>query len=106
MQPLYQLEIGEASESCALYIVRRLGLSQKIIDRASIAAYRYRLATKSKLSVNHISCIDLQVQERTPSQIVYNQSAKKRIQQHESKKAPDTPRSMRFNIGDSVMVYP
>ena len=39
LMPLYQLEIGEAGESCALYIAKRLGLSQKIIDRAQVAAY-------------------------------------------------------------------
>ena len=39
LMPLYKLEIGEAGESCALYIAKRLGLPQKIIDRAGIAAY-------------------------------------------------------------------
>ena len=39
LMPLYKLEIGEAGESCALYITKRLGLPQKIIDRAGKAAY-------------------------------------------------------------------
>ncbi len=39
LMPLYKLEIGEAGESCALYIAKRLGLPQEIIDRAGIAAY-------------------------------------------------------------------
>lgn len=39
LMPLYQLVIGEAGESCALYIARRLGLPERMIQRASLAAY-------------------------------------------------------------------
>jgi len=37
--PLYHLEIGEAGESCALYIAEKLGLPEHLLRRAHEAAY-------------------------------------------------------------------
>ncbi len=37
--PLYRLEIGEAGESCALYIAEKLGLPEHLLRRAHEAAY-------------------------------------------------------------------
>lgn len=42
LMPLYKLEIGEAGESCALYIAKRLGLPLHMIERARAAAYGKR----------------------------------------------------------------
>lgn len=39
LQPLYQLKIGEAGESCALYIAKRLGFPQHMIETAYNATY-------------------------------------------------------------------
>ena len=39
LMPLYKLVIGEAGESCALYIAQRLGLPQRMLRRAYEAAY-------------------------------------------------------------------
>lgn len=39
LRPLYRLEIGEAGESCALYIAQRLGLPQHMLVRAYQEAY-------------------------------------------------------------------
>ncbi len=97
LQPLYQLEIGEAGESCALYIAKRLGLPERMIKRASIAAYGNMINIKSSISKNHtVPAIDI-ANKQQPAQRVIKQ---------EVKKAPNTPRSMKFNIGDSVVVYP
>lgn len=97
--PLYRLEIGEAGESCALYIAKRLGLSQRMIERASIAAYGNKVNTHSDFSVNNTA--------PTPNFINDEQDQHpRRIKKQEVKKVPDSPRSMKFNIGDSVMVYP
>ncbi|MDD2504573.1 MAG: DNA mismatch repair protein MutS, partial [Clostridia bacterium] len=38
LQPLYRLETGEAGESCALYIAKRLGMPLHMIERAAKAA--------------------------------------------------------------------
>lgn len=39
LRPLYRLQIGEAGESCALYIAKRLGLPAHLLDRARQQAY-------------------------------------------------------------------
>lgn len=39
LKPLYRLEMGEAGESCALYIAQRLGIKRSILERAWRAAY-------------------------------------------------------------------
>lgn len=39
LKPLYRLEMGEAGESCALYIAQRLGVKRSILERAWRAAY-------------------------------------------------------------------
>lgn len=48
--PLYRLEMGEAGESCALYIAMRLGLPQRLIERASLAAYGNRTGKSGEMS--------------------------------------------------------
>uniref|UniRef100_UPI000AB248F7 MutS-related protein n=1 Tax=Clostridium sp. NkU-1 TaxID=1095009 RepID=UPI000AB248F7 len=39
LRPLYRMEIGEAGESCALYIAKRLGMPEAMIRRARRYAY-------------------------------------------------------------------
>lgn len=62
-------------------------------------------AKKSKMTDKNSQNIALQTQESIPVNIEKNEFTKKRIQTQEIKKTPDNPRSMRFNIGDSVMIY-
>ncbi len=104
--PLYQLEIGEAGESCALYIAKQLGLPQKMIERASIAAYGDSHTAKLKTPACYSPGNGLKTQKSEPLKIEEDKFAGKRIQKQETEKPRDTPRSMKFDIGDSVMVYP
>lgn len=39
LKPLYQMVIGEAGESCAFYIAKKLGMPVSMLERASLAAY-------------------------------------------------------------------
>ncbi|QNU68937.1 DNA mismatch repair protein MutS [Ruminiclostridium herbifermentans] len=99
LMPLYKLEVGEAGESCALYIAKRLGLPQRMIDRASLAAY----GNKSRKGCNNTSGYS----ESVPNfDIEYSSAAIQKIKKQETKKVSEMPRSMKFNIGDSVIVYP
>ncbi|MHB8126550.1 MAG: endonuclease MutS2 [Desulfitobacteriaceae bacterium] len=91
--PLYRLEIGEAGESCALYIAERLGMPQHILRRAHEAAYG-TLNQQNKASVGPGNTSP--VKAAIVPQIVKQEEPK-----------PKTPsRSEKFNIGDSVIVYP
>ncbi|PKM86182.1 MAG: DNA mismatch repair protein MutS [Firmicutes bacterium HGW-Firmicutes-12] len=104
--PLYQLEIGEAGESCALYIARSLGLSVKLVERARSAAYGDEHSLNTTKSTHYQPNSDLQIQEKSPLIIEQNKLSGKRIQKQNNKNPSDTPRSMNFNIGDSIMVHP
>mgnify|MGYP001004881492 CR=1 FL=1 len=92
LMPLYRLEIGEAGASCALHIAERLGMPRQMLKRAHEAAYgskteRYRPAPQN------ISAPEKAV---AAPKIVKSEELKPKIQPHSDK----------FNIGDSVLVYP
>ncbi|KNY29423.1 endonuclease MutS2 [Pseudobacteroides cellulosolvens] len=96
--PLYKLEIGEAGESCALYIARRLGLPLRMIERASIAAYGSTVPMAYTEDSGSTVTPSKEIQQiKVPNKIV---------RKPDTKKTPDTLQSNTFNIGDSVMVYP
>ena len=48
LQPLYQLVIGEAGESCAFHIARRLGMPVKMLACAAEAAYGKQVLSGEK----------------------------------------------------------
>lgn len=82
LRPLYSLEIGEAGESCALLIAKRLGMPDDIINRA-------------RRAVNgNIAC------EAKP-----REGGRARFERYE---APSivSKRAALFGCGDSVRVYP
>lgn len=100
LKPLYSLELGEAGESCALYIAKRLGLPKSMLDRAYSEAYlrnntsRHHIPEKDFLD-NLADHVDASI---TP---VITSKIEKTVTQK-----PVSTRSQRFNIGDCVMVYP
>jgi dsDNA-specific endonuclease/ATPase MutS2 len=99
LQPLYRLEIGEAGESCALYIAKRLGLSSRLIEKARVAAYGKKAEHRDTVFIN------------TPDEVVtelpaINPADRKVIRQQQQKPLPAVSHSMRFSLGDSVIVYP
>jgi Mismatch repair ATPase (MutS family) len=91
--PLYRLEIGKAGESCALYIAEKLGMPQHILKRAHEAAYgTSNQQNKSFIGPGNTSPVKAAI----VPQIVKQEDQK-----------PKTPsRSEKFNVGDSVIVYP
>ncbi len=93
LMPLYRLEIGEAGESCALYIAERLGMPRQMLKRAQEAAYGSLCEERWLAAQQSIPTPDKNV---TAPQIVKQKEPKPKIQSHSSK----------FNIGDSVIVYP
>jgi dsDNA-specific endonuclease/ATPase MutS2 len=89
LQPLYELVIGEAGESCAFHIASKLGMPSHILQNASLAAYGKELVLDSKVPESQ--------------KWVKEKGAKiqKRKQQQKQQVAAN-----KFNRGDSVMVFP
>lgn len=96
LKPLYRLEIGEAGESCALFIAQRLGFPKKLADRAYQAAYISMSAQNGHLSFPMQSNRNEKKQPRP----------KKKVKDDEKVETEAMRRCDRFNIGDSVVVYP
>lgn len=102
LKPQYQLVIGEAGESCAFYIARRLGLPNHLLISAerqlnrldnnshdnqptpNINYYNQPIPNND----NGIDTVSVQKIEKIPKQNIGSQDAEK------------------FNIGDSVTIYP
>ena len=87
--PTYRMVIGEAGESCAFYIADRLGMPEHMLKMAAEAAYgegvakEYSFHNKGDLA----------------------KTSGKRIAK-EKKSHVDKTLGSKFQIGDSVMVYP
>lgn len=118
LKPLYQLEMGEAGKSCALYIAKQLGLSSSMLHRAYQEAY---LKNHSRILVgkndNHMESQS----DAIPSNILKEDFDAKEISQNRAEPASEEKhlllirkeekkevnhRANHFEIGDSVMVYP
>ncbi|HML47835.1 MAG TPA: DNA mismatch repair protein MutS, partial [Clostridia bacterium] len=90
LAPLYALEMGEAGESCALYIAQRLGFPEPLLQRARDAAYGLRQDAPETL----------------PEMPALPARAKPSVLRKASA-PPDAPRRCdSFAVGDSVRVYP
>ena len=90
LRPTYQMVIGEAGESCAFYIADRLGMPSEMLEVAIRAAYG---------------------DDAVASYIFNNPQSKIRKSNQakitKSKKGKNTTElSTKYQIGDSVMVYP
>lgn len=101
LKPLYRLEIGEAGESCAIYIAKRLGLPKRMLERAYQEAYLKGMHTKKNLPDKD----DLEHAIKEQAESSFTTDTTTRIQT-ESPKKPISERSKRFSLGDCVMVYP
>ena len=92
LMPLYRLEIGEAGESCALFIAQRLGMPAQMLKRAHEAAYGN---AREESWLEQQSIPDSEQAFKVPK-IVGKQEPTPAIQTHDGT----------FNIGDCVIVYP
>lgn len=98
LRPLYKMEIGEAGESCALYIAGKLGMPLSMLRRAAEAAYENSDVIKSVET------------ESGKGKIPGDSFEQKREQSPHILKARAGTGSGRkeisFQRGDSVMIYP
>lgn len=97
LKPLYQLEIGEAGESCALYIAKRLGFPEHLLQIAEEAI--------SKTDTSHVLG-EMKLQDNTST--TPGKMSKKLIKPiqitHLSNKKEEISKS--YQMGDSVMILP
>lgn len=134
LAPLYKLEIGEAGESCALYIAERLGLPETLLTRAREITYaeqtpHERAPSSFTTTAPSVSpSPDPAAPPAPPSPIT--PSYTKTMSAPSASPSPDptappvppshtpitpaapptppspAPHSRRFSVGDSVTVYP
>ncbi len=106
LRPLYRLEVGEAGESCALYIAKRLGLPKHMLLLAYQNAYSMEEKEKGKYPNEPELFTDsnLSVMEELHSE---NSLNKPRIEKRlESRKRELPAKAASYHLGDCVMVYP
>lgn len=90
LRPTYQMITGEAGESCAFYIADRIGMPNEMLKRAIRAAYGEDAVGNYTFS--------------KPKKPLIKKNTRKIIR---SKKASvNAALSSKYNIGDSVIVYP
>ena len=106
LKPLYQMIHGQAGESCALYIAKKLGMPGRMLREAAACAYGgqglrrdrgHGLSDKAKEELDEMLS-DAQGQEELQKQ--RNPSVCR------EKKKEYKPLSEKFAIGDSVMIFP
>lgn len=90
LRPLFQLVIGEAGESCAFYISRRLGMPDSMLRTAIKAAYGDNIPN------------DLEIDTTDVEQTYKSRSGIRKIVRTSKRNDPLD----KFQLGDSVMVYP
>ena len=94
LKPLYRLEIGKAGESCALYIAKRLGMPDDMLEMAAQRAYGgISRELKTELRLEEGQKVRL---PKLPSPTLEKMQNRKALQNRYSS----------FNRGDSVTVYP
>lgn len=89
--PLYRLEIGEAGESCALYIAKHLGFPQHLLDIAAQQAYGKSTDSNECIPVNYD---------------VGNNNLPFTAPEFVVKEVKHSTAADKFQMGDSVIVYP
>ena len=101
LRPLYRLELGESGESCAFYIAKRLGMPQRILNRAEKAAYG---TVAGKTSKRPPEKTDPKPQQK----VAASRIRPKRTEPDtgEKRRQRQTQIGKKFALGDSVMVYP
>ncbi len=100
LEPLFKLEIGQAGESCALYIAKMLGFPNHMLKNAYDEAYK-----SNRESIN----TDIPLIEElfdTHTKTIKSVDQLPAIQKKTEKKVNNNSKSLKFKIGDSVMVFP
>lgn len=115
LRPLYQMVIGEAGESCALYIAKQLGMPDTMLQNAVKAAYGGGMPEAEDVVCGHgIETMKKHRPEESavlktllngPEEIVLQKESAPKIKKCK-KESRKQAAAGKFQLGDSVMVYP
>ena len=109
LKPLYNLVIGEAGESCAFYIARRLGMPVSMLRRAAEEAYGQGGDKTGRDEKECIAKLLLEsgLQENS-ADATYDDIKKEYVPKIQKKKVRvnNQAEADKFVLGDCVMVYP
>lgn len=99
LKPLYRMVIGEAGESCALYIAKKLGMPGGMLKRAAQAAY----GTENTVAKNTGEAFEDNFPKDIPEELI-----KEKTNHISRQKSSGSVNELtdKFQIGDSVMIYP
>ena len=117
LKPTYQMVIGEAGESCAFHIARRLGMPAGMLKRAEEAAYGetrqqqkreenpWRMSYKESPKEGAVPENKTMPRGMGDSEEGFQKEFSPRIVK-KKKLTPKKAKQREFRIGDSVMIYP
>ena len=99
LKPLYRMVIGEAGESCALYIAKKLGMPGGMLKRAAQDAY----GTENTVAKNTGEAFEDNFPKDIPEELI-----KEKTNHISRQKSSGSVNELtdKFQIGDSVMIYP
>lgn len=122
LRPLYQMIIGEAGESCALYIARKLGMPAAMLRNAVKAAYGGEVprsgeqgmkesspeaegteTANRRLSPEEYAVMEMLLDEE--EEVLLPKESVPKIKKHKKENRKQEAAG-KFQLGDSVMVYP
>lgn len=110
LRPLYQLVIGEAGESCAFYIARKLGMPIYMLEEAERAAYGSACGVDFGVNANgQKGEKQKEVKDWKNIGQEVEWDLKKETSAHIQKSRPPVLKDKaaeKFKRGDSVMIYP
>lgn len=104
LKPTYQMVIGEAGESCAFHIAKRLGMPAGMLKRAEEAAYGEALS-KSKRTDGVRTGYGEFLAEDEAGEAQLQKEFSPRITK-KKKPTQKKAKEREYRIGDSVMFYP
>ncbi len=109
-KPLYRMVIGEAGESCALHIAKRLGMPAHMLRRAASAAYSVSgqdmELTESETNKKKAHGVKPGLSKLLDSLEDAPMEKKKSYPRLQKQKPVKQHKQIPFKRGDSVMVYP
>ena len=104
LKPTYQMVIGEAGESCAFHIAKRLGMPVGMLMRAEAAAYGEALSNSKRTDSVSTGYAEFPAEDEA-GKVQLQKEFSPRITK-KKKPTQKKAKEREYRIGDSVMIYP